>query len=209
LKQHGLAESESLLEIGSGPVGVGKFRKIRFVGCDLSFLVTPLSPMAPLIASAAALPFWDGAFDVVLASDVMEHVPGSLRSAVVSECLRVAKKLVVFAFPSGEIAHRADRELLNVYLTRKLPPPPWLQEHMIEPFPGEELFENISGWEVTQTGNESVRFHSWMMRVEMSRIFNYGARGCLKFAPRLVELLLSGVDGAPFYRTIFTLRKSG
>src|SRR5579871_5428492 len=104
LKSHDLLNHGSLLEIGSGPIGIGRFRKVPFVGCDISFPIQPQWPMKPIVASAAELPMEDNEFDVVVASDVLEHVPPHLRETVISEALRVARKLVVFGFPCGRLA---------------------------------------------------------------------------------------------------------
>ena len=52
LKQHGLFRDASLLEIGSGAVGIGHFRKVPFVGCDIAFAFEPAWPMTPVTASA-------------------------------------------------------------------------------------------------------------------------------------------------------------
>ena len=108
LKQHGLLENGTILEIGSGPFGIGTFRKVPFTGCDLSFAAPAQWPMTQMEASAADLPVADLSFDVVLASDVLEHIPPSLREQVIRESLRVARRLVIFGFPSGKAAHAAD-----------------------------------------------------------------------------------------------------
>src|ERR1700761_4603072 len=130
LKAHNLLEQGSLLEIGSGPIGIGRYRKVPFVGCDISFPVTPEPPMIPLTASAAQLPMRDRQFDVVLASDVLEHIPVDLRPAVIQEAMRVARKLVIFGFPSGPLAWQLDRELYGSYVNANRQPPDWLAEHM-------------------------------------------------------------------------------
>jgi len=207
LREQNLATSDSVLEIGSGPVGLGQFRKIRFVGCDLSFLIQPQSPMVPLIASAAALPFHESSFDVVIASDVLEHVPSIARQVVIAETLRVARKLVIFAFPCGEIAHNADRKLLETYVSKNLEPPSWLREHMLEDFPEPDLFQSTQDWTVTRFGNENIQFHSWMMRLELFGAFNYGMRGGLRLVPQVIESVLRKADYPPFYRQIFLLRR--
>ena len=75
LKNHKLFHDASLLEIGSGSVGIGRFRPVPFVGCDISFPFEPLWPMTAVTASATQLPMNDKQFDVVLASDMLEHVP--------------------------------------------------------------------------------------------------------------------------------------
>jgi hypothetical protein len=208
LKSHGLFDDASLLEIGSGPIGIGRFRKIPFIGCDLSFPFPPLWPMTPMIASAAQLPFKDNEFDIVLASDVLEHIPPDLRKTVIGEALRVTRKLAIFAFPSGPLAWKSDQDLYNHYLEGKMPPPGWLSEHMEAPFPGDELFQEIHGWDTRQIGNESIRFHTWMMRKEMSGRFVRASSIAMRVAPLLVEALLRRADHAPFYRQIFVLSRT-
>lgn len=207
LQHHQLLRSGTLLEIGSGPFGIGTFRKVPFTGCDLQFPVEPKWPMTPLIASATELPFPDHSFDVVLASDVLEHIPPNLREAVIQEALRVAGRLVIFGFPCGTAAHDLDRELRQIYLRRDLPVPIWLEEHMEAPFPEPSLFENLAGWDVVQFGNESLGFHRWMMQSEMNRNFVRITSRVAKYAPWLIRPLLSFTDGEPSYRQIFVLSK--
>jgi hypothetical protein len=208
LKAHGLFESASLLEIGSGPVGIGYFRKLPFVGCDISFPYEPVWPMTPVVASAAELPFQDGEFDVVLASDVLEHVPPDLRKKVIDESLRVARKLVIFGFPCGKLAWDSDKALFDFYLRAGVPAPEWLTEHMEAQFPEPELIETIKNWKVQRQGNESLRFHSWLMRREMSFRFVRISSAAMRATPALVESLLQRADRkGPFYRQIFALRR--
>ncbi len=209
LKASNLLEQGSVLEIGSGPIGLGRFRKVPFVGCDIAFPFEPAWPMTPMIASAAQLPLADSEFDVVLASDILEHVPPELRRKVIAEALRVARKLVIFGFPCGKTAWEADRNLRDIYLKANRTPPDWLTEHMEAQFPEPELFAGINGWQVAQQGNESIAFHSWLMRSEMSRVFVRASSGAMQIAPGPLEALLRKADRAPFYRQIFTLRKIG
>jgi SAM-dependent methyltransferase len=209
LKSEGLLIDGSLLEIGSGPIGIGAFRNVPFIGCDLSFPFKPKPPMFPIKASAADLPFSDRTFDVVLSSDVLEHVPPPLRSKVISEALRVAERLVVFAFPCGEAAWESDRELLETYRKSNRPAPEWLTEHMDAPFPGPELFYGQAGWDVEQLGNDNLQFHAWLMRREMSRAFYYASKISMRLAPGIVESALRRTDRAPYYRQMFILRRQG
>lgn len=207
LKTHGLFHDASLLEIGSGPIGIGRFRNVPFVGCDISFPFQPASPMIPITASATQLPMKDKEFDVVVASDMLEHVPPGLRDTVIGECLRVARKLVIFGFPCGPLAWESDRALLNVYLNAKLTPPEWLAEHMEAPFPDTGSIRAVDGWEIERIGNESIRFHSWMMQREMSSRFVRASWYALRFTPLLVEALLRKADRSPFYRQIFVFSR--
>jgi Methyltransferase domain len=205
LKLHNLFDQGSLLEIGSGSTGIGRFRKVPFVGCDLTFPVPPEWPMLPLSASAARLPMKDRQFDVVLASDVLEHIPPDLRPTVIEEALRVARKLVIFGFPCGQVAWESDRALYNTYLNEKREPPGWLAEHMEAPFPETDLFQAAEGWTIALSGNENLRFHAWLMRQEMSYRFVRASMAAMRAAPSLLEFLLRQADGPPCYRQIVTL----
>ncbi|MEI9981074.1 MAG: methyltransferase domain-containing protein [Edaphobacter sp.] len=163
--------------------------------------------MTPMIASAAQMPVKDNEFDVILASDVLEHVPPDLRKMVIDESLRVARKLVIFGFPCGELAWESDRALLDAYLKKNLTPAEWLTEHMEAKFPEPELFREIDGWEIQHHDNENISFHSWLMRSEMSRVFLKVSSTSMRLAPFLVEMLLRRANRRPVYRKIFVLRK--
>jgi hypothetical protein len=208
LERHGLLSQGNILEIGSGPVGLGRFRRVPFTGCDLSFPAPPKFPMTQLVASAAALPVADRSFDAVVASDVLEHIPPDLRGQVIKEALRVARKLVIFGFPCGQPAHDSDRSLMAFYSRAAMEPPAWLHEHMLAPFPDVELFNDLPGWTVTQFGNESIQFHSWMVRREMHRPFRFLMRVCLYLAPSQVEAALRKRDAEPYYRQILEVSRS-
>lgn len=207
LKSDGWLRSGTLLEIGSGPWGIGRFRNVPFVGCDLSFELEPEPPMFPIKASAAELPFADSTFDVVLASDVLEHIPPNLRTKVIAEALRVSKDLVIFGFPSGQPAWELDLELMEHYKTARQTTPVWLEEHMLAPFPGPDLFNGLEGWSVDRLGNENLKFHGWLMRREMSRIFVRLSSAFMRRAPRVVEFALKSVEFPPYYRQIFILHR--
>jgi Methyltransferase domain len=207
LESEGLLKKGSLLEIGSGPIGIGLFRKVPFIGCDLSFAFEPKPPMFPMKASATELPFSDHIFDVVLSSDVLEHVPPASRTKVVTEALRVSKRLAIFAFPCGEAAWELDRELREAYRKSKLDVPEWLEEHTLAPFPGSDIFTGITGWSIEQIGNDNLQFHARLARKEMSRAFCLASLASMRLAPRIVEFTLKKADRSPYYRQIFVLRK--
>ena len=115
----------SLLEVGSGSLGLGEFWRGTFVGCDVTFPARPVKNMPAVRASGHQWPFGDGAFDAVVVSDVMEHVPPPAREQVVSEVLRVARKVVVFGYPGGPAAFELDQRWY-----RDLPEPEAFLHHL-------------------------------------------------------------------------------
>jgi SAM-dependent methyltransferase len=203
-----LSQGDSLLEVGSGSVGIGKFHRAPFVGCDLNFPFPPRAPMLPVLASASTLPFDDRSFDGVVVSDVLEHVPPDQRMAVIQEALRVARKIAIFGFPSGRTALEYDARLAETYDRSRQDRPEWLQEHLLyQPFPTIDLFDELQpAWLVRSFDNENVVFHDWVMRREMNRFGAYTFTLLLAGLPRLVERLLQRADRAPYYRKIVVVQ---
>ena len=72
--------------------------------------------------------------------------------------------------------------------------------------PDERVIEGLPGaWKVLTCGNESVRFHEWMMRSQLSFARRAAFRAALMLAPAVVERLLRYADGTPPYRRIFAV----
>ncbi len=119
-----------VIDVGSGPerltelsLGAG-FEIIR---ADVETFddneVVRIHPGTPL-------PFADDASDVVIAMDVLEHVPAALRSSFVEECSRVARKLVVITCPTQHDAvNDAEDELSRIMVGLSGKPVDFLDEH--------------------------------------------------------------------------------
>jgi len=199
---------EPVLEIGAGPYGLAEFYQYPFVGCDIKFLQRPRSPMVPVVCSGGALPFADDSFGAAIASDVLEHVAPGQRRVVISEALRVTRRLAVFGFPSGADAFITDRQIFGEFLKLTQAAPDWLEEHMRYPFPGPELFEGLSAdWTVGSFGNEHLRFHYWLAHKEMDPLWSRFLGVLPRVVPSPLELALRLVDREPFYRRIFVVTR--
>jgi hypothetical protein len=198
----------TVLEVGSGSLGLGEYWNFPFVGCDLVFPHPPAKNMKPVQCSGHQLPFRDSIFDAVVLSDVVEHVPPALRKEVISEALRVSRGLVIVGYPCGPAAFAADRALSREYDRRQANPPGWLVEHMQHTFPDEDLVRDVPhGWKTRTIPNENLRFHLWMMKAEMSRLWNRAFRSILNLFPSLVDFLLQRVNREPSYRKIFVITR--
>jgi len=205
LRRH-VVDGQPILEVGSGSFGLAYFCRHPIVGCDVKFPLPPRRPMLPVVCSATKLPFPDRSFEAVIASDVLEHLPPTSREEAVREALRVTRKLAVFGFPSGPLAYTQDREFLEYHRRLRRVPPDWLVEHMQHPFPTADVFSDFRhDWLIESFGNESLRFHDWVNRREISPVWARVLALPAKLAPRLVERVLQTFDREPFYRKIFVL----
>jgi hypothetical protein len=132
--------NSSVLEIGSGPKGIGPFIGRQFVGVDASFPVPfwPSPHLVPVLAHGDCLPFRERSFDVTVNIDMLEHVPANRRSAVIGELLRVSRRMVILAMPCDRRAEEQDRELDARYLAHFGSRYPFLIEHVNNGLPTRE-----------------------------------------------------------------------
>ena len=111
-------DGETLLEVGSGSEGIARFASDRWQitvsdrdFSDYGAVEVPDDGLRRIEADVTKLPFADGEFDVVVALDLLEHLPADLRTVALSELARVTRKRLVAGCPCGEAALRADRRL--------------------------------------------------------------------------------------------------
>jgi len=75
------------------------------------------------------LPFGDGTFDVVVAMEVLEHIPPQSRLMAMSEWARVAGKGIFFTCPNGDLVIDQERRADADFMARHGRVHPWLEEH--------------------------------------------------------------------------------
>lgn len=120
----------SVLEVGGGGSGLANYIDGSVVTVD-AVVPTRYPLIQPsIIADAASLPFKSGSFDLVVSTDVLEHIPPVLRPAVVSEMIRVSRRVLILAFPCGACASRVERRFGWLLAHAGLRYPDWLEEHL-------------------------------------------------------------------------------
>ncbi len=109
-------QSFTVLEVGSGGLGIAPYLKMPVTGVDKEF-EPPFHPLLKRISGdATKLVFPNNSFDVVISMDMLEHLPKNKRRVTVLEMLRVAKKLVIIGVPCGKEAEKHDKDIAIVLL---------------------------------------------------------------------------------------------
>jgi hypothetical protein len=217
----------SLLEVGSGSRGIAAYVSSAWAitACDRDFAdygaVTPGAGGGArrVVGDVLDLPFKDREFDVVVALDLLEHVPPGDRRRALSELARVGGRRVIVGCPCGPEAERSDRRLAEYYVRIGRQPPGWLTEHREHGFPRpQELREGLGGERVRLLPNESVAAHERLSRVEArglggaaslwaARALASGVRPSGNaLARRAIRALRAG-DAPPVYRTLAVLER--
>ncbi|WP_369987523.1 class I SAM-dependent methyltransferase [Pseudomonas xanthosomatis] len=97
---------DSALDVGCGDGKLGSqliaSTHVALVGLDSSEEALSRLPFSAVKGVAQALPFADGAFDLAMSTDALEHMPEPQESAAWGELFRVASKAVLVAVPFRE-----------------------------------------------------------------------------------------------------------
>ena len=105
-----------VLDIGGGPGSLAAFSPgDRVISSDLN-MPSHWHAAAPdlVLADGARLPFGDGAFDIVVTLDTLEHVPPERRPDLLAEAVRVSRGYVLVVCPCNTPGvPEADAALLS------------------------------------------------------------------------------------------------
>lgn len=128
-----------------------------------------------ILGDGAALPFVDGAFDVVCAFDTLEHVAPGRREAFVRECARTASRHVILAGPYASVRVDAAEEALQAFMGNVLEVEHrYLEEHRELGLPCRSATENLleeAGARVRAVGHG--RLDRWLMMISIGMYFDH------------------------------------
>jgi ubiquinone/menaquinone biosynthesis C-methylase UbiE len=125
-----VAKGSSVLEVGAGAVTIGRYLKCRTTAVDTAFGSVHDPKTERVSASACALPFPDGAWDVVCSIDMLEHIPPARRAAAIAEMVRVGKNVVAVALPVGDEAFKEDIWTHEYYIRQHGKPHRYAKDHV-------------------------------------------------------------------------------
>jgi hypothetical protein len=126
----------AVLDVGSGELGLSAFlRGLSIVGSDLAASHERNGHAGFVRSTATALPFRDCSFPAVSCIDVLEHLPPAHRAEAITECVRVASHVALFAFPDGSRARACDQAFQEACRARARQVPAWVEEHLRHEYP--------------------------------------------------------------------------
>lgn len=182
----GAGPAGTVLDVGSGSEGITTLLPPNWQATALDADFTDYAPAASsprltasqMLGDVRSMPFDDRAFDVVVAVDLLEHVPAVDRQRAVSEICRVSRRLAVIACPVGDAALAADQRLADRIAERGRPLPGWLAEHLDHGFPQIRTITDAASrfGPIRVVGNESVAAHERLSGAELTLIIGLGSR---------------------------------
>jgi len=154
-----------ILDVGGGTGGFGVYvnkdiYKVFCLDIEYSSLVrAKKADQETVLASGCYMPFVDGAFDVVVSSHNLEHIPDSAKELLVNEMKRVCQCHVIILVPCGVHAEHMDRRLLAWKPHRDSDLSKWTEEHISNGLPSPEfLTANFPGCNFAWQRNATIQF---------------------------------------------------
>lgn len=206
-------DSYSILEVGSGGLGIAPYLKRKVIGLDIEYQ-NPYDPhLIPVIMPAENIPFPADSFSIVLCMDMLEHLPKEKRRFLIRELLRIAKTKLYIGVPCGRLAGQQDKELDTLYRTKRQSDYQFLSEQTFFGLPDEqEISDTIKdeaaklnkSVEVQQQGNINLKFRKFLMTGWISQNFIIN----LIFRKLLIAFIpiMKHLNREPTYRKLFFVK---
>lgn len=198
-----------ILEVGSGSYGITPYLKKPITGVDTEFPEPEYPLLRQVKGSATKLPFKEDEFDIVIFSDVLEHIPVEFREKSIKESIRVAKIAVVISGPFGKKSADQDKTLAEYSVKQTGKMHQFFKEHLELGLPEvEEVIlmanKNSKVRSVKIVGEYfSLVVRSLLMKIFITNnrlIYYFYLKGLMVFVP-----LLKLMNNKPCYRTVIAI----
>lgn len=198
--------NSNILEVGSGSYGITPYLKRGVTGVDTDFSEPEYPLLKQVESSGEKLPFKDNQFEVVILSDVLEHIPKTRRKNVLNESIRVASKYVIVSGPFGKDSFAQDKKLASYSRNKTGKTHPFFEEHLKNGLPEIKDIQNLleKNKKVTsidvvgQYLNLSIREKIMKIFISNNRLqYYFYLKGLMPLVP-----LLRRLNTPPCYRTI-------
>lgn len=138
-----LGKDASVLEVGSGGLGIAPYLKRKVTGVDVYFKPPFFLLLKRIKGDATNLPFDNNSFNVVLSVDMLEHLPKEKREKAVYQMIRCAQEKVLIGVPCGAKAEKQDIFLDKYYQKKFGRRFSFLKEQVVFGLPNERRISDI------------------------------------------------------------------
>jgi len=207
----------SLLDVGGGSPYMTSILKEVAIPHDLTtidILPKPKGFSGKYIqGDATKMEFDDNTFDIVVSTDVLEHIPVERKKEFVQEAIRVAKEYIIIAAPFDTDGVDYAEHLTNDF-NKKLfnEGQSWLEEHFEQTKPILSAVESVvekNGLEYEVIGTNNL--YNWVLATHMNLIeakYGLGIKKINNNNEAFNETILSSGDMVgPFYRHFVVIFK--
>ena len=162
------SDCASILDVGCGD-GLVAFEAQRRTGAklallDFSFVALGRIQGQRFCASAHQLPFADQSFDLVMTTEILEHIPESLYPVVLRELARVSRRYVLITVPNQENLTenlaRCDKCGARFHL--------WGHVRRYSPQLLRDMMPGYNAARIQPFGNTYVTYHPWLLSVKQN-----------------------------------------
>lgn len=122
--------NKSLLEIGSGDLGITPYLKKNIIGLDVFFESGSTELIKKIKYHGGKFPFTDNEFNISFSVDAYEHIPKEQRADWVQEIFRVTEDYFILVIPCGSDAYIQDKKLLKYFKKVHNKEDRFLKEHV-------------------------------------------------------------------------------
>lgn len=198
-----------ILEVGSGSYGITPYLKREVTGVDTSFPEPEYPLLKQVKSTGEKLPFKDDQFEVLILSDVLEHIPANKRKNVLEESVRVASRFVIISGPFGKDSFAQDKKLADYSKKKTGNMHPFFKEHLENGLPEIEDIKKILEKNkkvvylkvVGQYLNLSVREKIMKIFITENKLqFYFYLKGLMPIVP-----ILRRFNSSPCYRTVILM----
>lgn len=199
-----------MLDIGGGSPYMSRIFEELSVPYDVSTLDILPKPQGIsgkyIQGDATDMTFRDESYDIVVSTDVLEHIPFEKKKAFIEEAVRVTKDYLIIAAPFNTESVDTAEQLTNDFNIKLFGEgQSWLEEHFKNKKPELDQIKKILkshalDYEVIGTNN----LHNWVLATHTNLIeakYGLGQEKLIENNKRFNETILQSSDmKGPFYR---------
>ncbi len=160
--------------------------------------------------SILKIPFENKSFDVVVCTDVLEHINPRKQDKAINELLRITKKNLYISVPTGKESLDQDFLLNKIYKNKYAKNFPFLGQHLSHGLPDANKIQNQimrnalklnKKITIKEKGNENLQIRLFLMRgwITKNIITDLFFRKIMLFFLPVIKAL----EHPPYYRTLF------